>query len=208
MGKEDCVASSIARVAPTRPSECCVEAVAMLCEQDFERMRALIPELKRRADYEDWLDDRHRLLMGLCAAGVDAQMIDVAFEPFLAWLRFINLAPTEQALDDFATLMAVWRSHDAADLQVAAFADVSAADFAAYFEAMDAFRSVGDYLSWNEQRDASLQSALASGALVLLAPTPIDAFLEWTRCIRSDSSQATLDRYTRLALESLLDRSA
>lgn len=189
------------RIATTRPNDRDVEFVAMLDEDDFEAARDLIPDLAMHGDYEDWLDDRYGLVVGLCSSGVDAKSVKVELSHFLAWCRYANLAPTEESLDDFATIVAIMRDHFHADVDLKTIATVSQAEFSAYFGVLEAFQGVGDYSGWVARREATVQAALATGAVVCRAPAPIAEFLEWARCLGAGSTEALLDRYATLALE-------
>lgn len=197
------LSKSTNNLAILQSSDLNVEVVAALDEDDFKHARASIPDFGQSPDYDDWLDDRYGLTVGLCSSGVDARIVTVDLSSFLAWCRFAKLAPTEKGLDDFAGVVGVMRDRLKGVVDVTTIAMVTQTEFAAYFDFVEAFRSAGDYRNWTARRDAALQAAFASGNVVLRAPTPIGSFLEWTRCLRAGSSEALLDRYAALALEAL-----
>jgi hypothetical protein len=178
-----------------------VEFVAMLSADDFEAAHASIPDFASDSDYEDWLDDRYGMTVGLCASGVDARMVTLEFSQFLAWCRYARLAPSRKGLDEFASVVAIMRDHCRDEAELTTIATVSYAEFSAYFELLEAFRSVDDYPSWIARREAAVQASLASGAIVCRSPAPLAEFLEWARCLGAGSTEALLDRYAALALE-------
>src|SRR5579862_4574907 len=95
--------SQWANKAPNfRATQLRVEVVAALGEEDFRRACASIPNFAQSLDYEDWLDDRYGLTVGLCSSGVDARIVTVELSTFLAWCRSARLAPTDRNLHLFA----------------------------------------------------------------------------------------------------------
>jgi hypothetical protein len=189
--------------AIARPNDWNLDVVATLDGDDFERARAAIPDFARYADYDDWLDSRFGLTIGLCSSGVDAKMFAVDLSAFLAWCLFAGLTPSEKQLDEYAALVRVMREGLKTEVALTVIAMASEAEFLAYFDLMDAFQCAGDYAGWRARREAALQAALASGNLALRMPAPIKDFLEWARCLGAGSSEALLDRYAFLALEAL-----
>jgi hypothetical protein len=187
-----------------RPGDGSVEFVAMLSEVDFEAARAVIADFALYADYEDWLDDRYGMVVGLCSSGVDARMMTVEVARYLAWSRYAKLTPSEKGLDEFVSAAAIVCGHLRADVDLTTIATVSQAEFSAYFDLLEAFQVTGDYANWLARREAAVQGALASGAIVCRAPAPIAEFLEWTRCLGERSSEALLDRYAALTLETFI----
>jgi hypothetical protein len=184
-----------------RPTLFSVEVVAALGEEDFRQARAAIPDFAQSLDYEDWLDDRYGLTVGLCSSGVDARIVTVDLSTFLAWCRSARLAPTEKNLHLFAGFVVDLRDRSMGHAAATIFAAVSEADFALYFDLVDAFRTADDYGVWTARREASVRAAQACGKIVFQTPTPIGAFLEWTRCLGQNSCEAFLDRYAALTLE-------
>jgi hypothetical protein len=76
--------------------------VALLSHQDFRLARQLMPELESYAHYDDWLDCRHGLMMGLAMAGVETSLVSVTLADFHRWCVEHDQLPTEEALDAFA----------------------------------------------------------------------------------------------------------
>jgi len=76
----------------------------MLSPQAFAVAAATIPAFSVYADYEDWLDAREGLLMGLAFTGVDADLTPVPLTALLAWARLTGTEPNEAALDRLAAL--------------------------------------------------------------------------------------------------------
>jgi hypothetical protein len=184
-----------------RSRQLSVEVVAALGEEDFRHARAAIPDFAHSLDYEDWLDDRYGQTVGLCSSGVDARIVTVDLSTFLAWCRSARLAPTEKNLHLFAGVVAGLRDRSMDQAAATTLAAVSEADFAQYIDVVDAFRSAGDYSAWMARREAIVRAAQGSGKIVFQTPTPIGAFLEWTRCLGQNSCEAFLDRYAALTLE-------
>jgi hypothetical protein len=88
--------------------------IAMVSCDEFEAGRAVIPEFVEHPTYEDWLDCREGLFMGLSMSGVDSRLVDVSLKDFLAWCETEGLAPSEPALDSFASLMIAAPEREAA----------------------------------------------------------------------------------------------
>ncbi|MGO8798277.1 MAG: hypothetical protein ACLQJL_04240 [Roseiarcus sp.] len=76
--------------------------IAMISPEEFERGRGIIPEFCEHPSYEDWLDCREGLFMGLSMSGVDSRLVDVSLKDFLLWCQAEGLPPSEPALDSFA----------------------------------------------------------------------------------------------------------
>lgn len=74
----------------------------MLNETDFYRLKSQCAAFSLAERYEDWLDEREGLLIGLSAAGVQAIRIEVKLEKLLVWCARRSAAPDESALDRFA----------------------------------------------------------------------------------------------------------
>ena len=110
----------------TRRSETAV--IGLVAQTEFEHARSAIADLARCADYDDWLDAREGLQMGLAMAGVDARIVKVALSSFLEWSRLSGASADERALDAFAGLVSVARNSP--ELRV--FASVDELDFAAH----------------------------------------------------------------------------
>ena len=77
-------------------------AIAMLSEAEFHRLKSRCPALQLPDRYNDWLDEREGLLVGLSAAGMRTIPVPVDPEKFLAWSAADAIALDEAALDRFA----------------------------------------------------------------------------------------------------------
>jgi hypothetical protein len=192
------------KLAPLQAGDGAIEIVAALDENDFERARAVIPDIALYADYQDWLDDRFGLTLGLCAGGADARMRSVRLSSFLIWCRFANASPSQEGLDEFAALAGALADRRADEPEIVVFAEVNGLEFAQHFGAVAAFRDAGDYPSWTARRRTAMRDAARAGNIVLAAPTPISRFLDWGQCVDAGSSEALLDRYASLMIEALV----
>jgi hypothetical protein len=76
--------------------------VGVVPAADFERARQYISELSEFSDYDDWLDSRYGLFMGLSLGGAEANLETVALDDFLNWCSARRMRPTEAALDAYA----------------------------------------------------------------------------------------------------------
>ena len=76
----------------------------MLSPQAFAVAAATIPAFSVYADYEDWLDAREGLRMGLAFAGVEAEVTSGSLNALLAWARLTGTEPDEAALDRLAAV--------------------------------------------------------------------------------------------------------
>jgi hypothetical protein len=76
--------------------------VGVVSAADFGRAQECIPELTDYSGYDDWLDSRYGLFMGLSLGGDDASLETVALDDFLNWCRARRMRPTEAALDAYA----------------------------------------------------------------------------------------------------------
>ena len=61
--------------------------------------------LKAYADYDDWLDVREGLQLGLAIAGVDVRIVRIELSSFLTWCGRAGRQSGEESLDDFAALI-------------------------------------------------------------------------------------------------------
>ena len=78
--------------------------VALMSPAEFERARCAIPDFSDQYCYEDWLDCREGLFMGLAMAGVDSRLVNVSLDGFLNWCADREAKPSESLLDDFASI--------------------------------------------------------------------------------------------------------
>jgi len=81
-------------------------AIETVAEKEFADAQAAIRELIGYSDYDDWLDARWGLCIGLAMAGVDARMVVVDLASFLGWRDRTGNPADERALDAFASLAA------------------------------------------------------------------------------------------------------
>jgi hypothetical protein len=78
-------------------------AIAIIGEEEFADAQASIEELTSYCDYEDWLDARWGLHIGLAMAGVDARMVVIDLAAFLGWRDRTGMPANERSLDAFAS---------------------------------------------------------------------------------------------------------
>ena len=99
------MASSLAiqSVAPQgRPQP---RVIGVLKDSDFNRLKCEGVHFPFPDQYDDWLDEREGLSVGLSAAGVRTVMITVDLDRFLTWCRKEAVPIGEDALDRFAATM-------------------------------------------------------------------------------------------------------
>jgi hypothetical protein len=173
--------------------------IGLVTEKEFQRAQSAIPDLARCCDYDDWLDAREGLQIGLAMAGVDARIVPVNLSSFLEWSRLSGMSADERALDAFALLASAARN--SSDLRV--FATVGELDFASHSRAIAAFAAHGGYDRWLRHRRARTADAIAAGLSVKELPIGLDGFLAWCACLGQTASEAALDRYAQLLLEHL-----
>ncbi|MGD0639386.1 MAG: hypothetical protein ABSC22_01445 [Roseiarcus sp.] len=189
--KSAALVQSEARVART--------AIGIVADREFEPARAAIPELAGYFDYDDWLDGREGLQIGLAMAGGDATIVPVSLTSFLEWGRLTGAPLGERALDAFAALTLAMRNASVSSV----LAVVSARDFATHVRALAAFARHRDYRSWSRRRRAMREKIEASGGRVEELPVRIEGFVDWCACLGGEPSEAMLDRYAQLMLERL-----
>jgi hypothetical protein len=174
-------------------------AIGIVAETEFHRARSAISDLAHCCDYNDWLDAREGLQMGLAMAGVEARIVPVSLSSFLEWSRLSGRAPDERALDAFASLASGARN--SSDLRV--FAVVGELDFARHCSAINGLAAHGEYQRWLRHRRATKADAIAADLRVAELPIRLDGFLAWCACLGQTGSEAALDRYAQLLLEDL-----
>ena len=81
-------------------------AVGIVAEDEFAHAQVAIGELAGYRGFEDCLDARWGLCIGLAMAGVDVRMVVVDLASFLGWRDRTGKAADERALDPFASLAA------------------------------------------------------------------------------------------------------
>jgi hypothetical protein len=173
--------------------------IGLVPESEFERARAAMPDLAGYFDYDEWLDCREGLQIGLAMAGVDATIVPISFAPFQEWSRLTGARLDERALDAFAALALAMRN--ASIFRVLAF--VSELDFATHCRLVAAFAGRGDYRTWLRHRQAVRGKIEALGGRVEEFPVGVAGFVDWCACRGQNTSEATLDRYAQLMLEHL-----
>jgi hypothetical protein len=182
-----------------RKSQIPTVVIGLVAEKEFQGARSAISDLAHCCDYDDWLDAREGLQIGLGMAGVEARIVPVSLSSFLEWSRLSGTASDERALDAFAFLASAARNSP--DLRV--FAVVGEPDFARHFSAIGAFAAHGGYSRWLRHRRAARAEAIAAGLHVEELPIRLDGFLAWCACLGQTESEAALDRYAQLLLEHL-----
>jgi hypothetical protein len=173
--------------------------IGLVAEKEFQGARSTISDLARCADYDDWLDAREGLQIGLAMAGVEARIVPVSLSSFLEWSRLSGTSSDERALDAFASLASAVRNSP--DLRV--FAAVGELDFATHFRTISAFAAHGEYDRWLRHRHAMRAEAIAAWLHIEELPIRLDRFLAWCACLGQTPSETALDRYAQLLLEHL-----
>ena len=84
-------------VAPER-------CIALVNRADFLRAKELVENFDQWEAFEDYLDDREGLWMGLAFAGLSVPLASISLDPFLAWCGTNGEPATAERLDEFATL--------------------------------------------------------------------------------------------------------
>jgi len=171
-------------------------AVALLGPREFARARGLLCDLNGVADYAEWREGREALQIGLAMAGLDARLVRVQLDPFLAWRRLTGTPFSEAGLDAFASAMLAFNARPAPRVVAA----VVERDFAAHDDAL------GDASIGRGYRDGSLgrnsarrESALAGRPITEL-PIRLDDFVAWRRCVGAFPA-SSIDRYAELLME-------
>ncbi len=131
-----------------RNSQVKTVAIGLLAESEFDQARASIADLADHRNYEDWLDSREGLQIGLSMAGVDATIVCVSLSSFLEWRGLTGASSDERALDAFAALALIVRNSRASK----ALAVVSEFDFATHSLDVAAFAGGRDYQDWARHR--------------------------------------------------------
>jgi hypothetical protein len=174
--------------------------IAILAEDEFKRAQTIFPELSAYRGFEEWRESREGLQMGLAMAGVAAKMVPVFLAPFLAWRRLTRTAPTERALDAFASTILPFRSAP----EPVVLAVVSEQQFAAYSRNVAALSPYRDYRQWLRHRRALRARAATSGLPIEELPILIGDFVDWSACL-GQSYASSIDRYAHLMLEHFAD---
>jgi hypothetical protein len=173
--------------------------IGLVAEREFALAQAEIADLARYIHYDDWLDSREGMQIGLSAAGVDAAMVRVSLRSFVEWRDLTGASSDQPALDAFAALALTVRNSRALNV----LAVVGEDDFAARSLEVAAFGGRGDYQGWARHRRALRAKAIAAGLRVEELRIRVGSFLEWCACLGQNASEAALDRYAQLLLEYL-----
>lgn len=173
--------------------------IGLVVGREFVPAQAEIADLAGYIDYDDWLNSREGLQIGLSAAGVDAAMVRVSLRSFLEWRDLTGASSDQPALDAFAALALTVRNSCALNV----LAIVGKGDFAAHSPQVPAFARRGDYQGWMRHRRALRAKAIATGLRVEEFPVRVGSFVEWCACLGQNPSEAALDRYAQLLLEHL-----
>jgi hypothetical protein len=170
--------------------------IALVAEEEFARAQTLVSGLDAYSDYEDWRDAREGFQIGLAMAGVDVKMVTVRLTPFLAWCRLNKTLASEQALEAFASTIALFETPP----EPLVLAIVDEQEFAAHSRDVAAFSAHSDYRQWSRHRRALRVKAETSGQHVEEWPISVSDFVEWSACV-SPICEPSIDRYAQLLLE-------
>ncbi len=174
-------------------------AIGILSDREFQAARAAMPDLAGCLDYDEWLDSREGLQIGLAMAGVDASIVPVGLTSFLEWGRLTGARLDERALDAFAALALAVRNASVSKVM----AVVSEREFATQSRVVAAFAARSRYRSWLRRRQAMRANIQAVGGRVEALPVRVGSFVDWCACLGQNTSEAMLDRYAQLTLERL-----
>jgi hypothetical protein len=173
-----------------------IEPLAVLSADEFDRGRGLIDDLASHCTYEDWMESREGLYIGLSLGGIDARLVSVSLNGFLDWCERRLITPTERALDAFALLQI---NGDSDDFVAAPVLD--SPDFLALREHCAFLAPFQRHDHWRRREQARIASLRAWGVAVVEANIDAASFLEWTRCLGQSNDRRSLSQYARLLLE-------
>lgn len=188
--------SVLAKAALGQPPQ--EPAIGLIADTEFAA-RAEVSWLDNYSNYEDWLDSRLGLQMGLAMSGVDAPLVEVGLAEFREWCALARTMPNEDTLDTFAAL--VLNARNGASPRVLAVLDE--ADFSRRrLEIAPVVGGLG-LRQWRLRREAMRAALAAAGVRYESLLVRIDSFLAWCACVDERPSESTLDRYARLLLDHL-----
>ena len=170
--------------------------IALVAEGEFARAQTLVSGLDAYFDYDDWRDAREGFQMGLAMAGVAAELVTVGLAPLLAWCRLTRTEASEQALEDFASTIALFRTPS----EPLVLATVDEQEFEAFSREVVAFSAYCDYGQWSRHRRTIRLKAEASDQHVEELPISVGDFVEWSACVRP-IGEPSIDGYAQLLLE-------
>jgi hypothetical protein len=174
-------------------------AIGLVDGGEFERAQAAVPCLADYRDYDDWLDRREGLQIGLDMVGVEATIVRIDLASFLEWRRLSGARAEEGALDAFAAVALAMRTAMVSRVLGA----ISKSDFVRHSVSLVAIAGGRDYGRWSRYRQAQRVKIEALGGRVEQLPVRIDDFLSWCACLGQAASEEALDRYAQLTLERL-----
>ncbi|MGA2491734.1 MAG: hypothetical protein ABSF67_02155 [Roseiarcus sp.] len=172
--------------------------IGILTPRAFAAAAATVPALAAYADYDDWLDARDGLRMGLAFGGVDSEFAPVSLTALLAWTHLTGNEPDEAALDRLATFVRAVRFAP----NPAALAAISRRDFDAC-DRFDRIGEAGDFATWLLRRQSRRMELTAAGAQIFELPLRLDDVVAWCACVDQPVCESTLDAYAALLLELL-----
>jgi hypothetical protein len=173
-----------------------IEPLAVLSADEFDRGRGIIDDLANHCTYEDWIECREGVYLGLSLGGIDARLVNVSLNGFLDWCERRSITPTERALDAYAL---VQMNGDSDDFVAAPVLD--SPGFLALREHCAFLRPFKRHADWREREHARIASLRAWGVAVVEADIDAQSFLEWTRCLGQNNDCGSLAHYARLLLE-------
>ena len=97
-----------------KPADPCI---ALLDSADFIRAKKLVEDFDQWETFEDYLDDREGLRMGLAFAGRSIELAPISLDLFLAWCRATGGRVNAVRLDEFAALMEAMRRVPCAEVR-------------------------------------------------------------------------------------------
>jgi hypothetical protein len=177
--------------------------IALMAAREFAQAQRAIPDLRAYSNYEDWRETREGFQMGLAMAGVDAKVVNVVLNRFLAWCRLRELAPSERTLDAFASTVSMFRSSP----EPSVLATIGRREFDAYRQNIPMLLAHTDYRQWLRHRQATRIKAAAASVYLEELPIILDDFIKWSACV-ARLSEPSVDHYAQLLLEYFADDAA
>jgi hypothetical protein len=174
--------------------------IGLVDGDEFDRAQTAIPDLAAYFDYDDWLDRREGLQIGLDMVGVEATIVRIDLASFLEWLRLTGASADENALDAFAALTLAMRTGSVSNV----LATINQSDFVRHSASLAAIAQGRDYDRWSRYRRTLRVKIEALGGRVEQLPVRMADFFAWCACLGQAGSEETLDRYAQLALERLI----
>jgi hypothetical protein len=173
-------------------------AIGILTPQAFAAAAATMPALAAYADYDDWLDAREGLRMGLAFGGVDSELAPVSLTALRAWARLTASEPDEAALDRLASFVrAVRLSPNPTALAAIGRRDFDACDRSGRTDGAE------DFAAWLRRRRSRRMELSAAGAQVFELPVRLDDVFAWCACVNQPVCESALDAYAAFLLELL-----